>query len=215
MDAQFLSGGLDDLKELSAVEYRQSLEEVCAEDVPELEKAQRIARLAGIRIKQPFALPVALQVPSQTRAYRAWRLDEEAFENSASKDLWQYKLLEHLAVKSSSSPLDIALYAESEIGFFGFVAQEAKRYICDERYNAEIKEALIKAGIPEAGTVVANPHVIVGAGGLALGSALVTHIPLLGMVGAPVLAGFVLVLYVVGKNGFCKWVNSASTDHGS
>ena len=52
-----------------------------------------------------------------------------------------------------------------------------------------------------------RPEVLIQAGGLALGSHLVTHVPVFAFVGAPVIAGFVLVLYSIGADAFCSYVH--------
>jgi hypothetical protein len=51
-----------------------------------------------------------------------------------------------------------------------------------------------------------RPEVFVQAGGLALGSLLVTHVPVFAYVGTHVIAGFVLVLYSIGADAFCGYV---------
>jgi hypothetical protein len=54
--------------------------------------------------------------------------------------------------------------------------------------------------------------VLVQAGGLALGAYLVARIPVFGFVGAPVVAGFVLVLYSIGSDAFCKYLDDRYED---
>jgi hypothetical protein len=49
-----------------------------------------------------------------------------------------------------------------------------------------------------------TPERIVGAGGLSLGVYLVQHVPVLGYAGAPVVAGTIVVLYVLGVEAFCE-----------
>jgi hypothetical protein len=51
----------------------------------------------------------------------------------------------------------------------------------------------------------------VAAGGTALGTLLVQSVPVLGMVGAPVIAAIVVMLYAVGIDAFCKWVKSSTS----
>lgn len=53
---------------------------------------------------------------------------------------------------------------------------------------------------------------LVQAGGLALGAYLVARIPVFGFVGAPVVAGFVLVLYSIGSDAFCKYLDDRYED---
>ena len=50
------------------------------------------------------------------------------------------------------------------------------------------------------------------AGGANLEVYLVHAIPLMGVVGAPAVAGFVLILYRLGVEGFCDWSAHLRTD---
>jgi len=66
---------------------------------------------------------------------------------------------------------------------------------------------------PIAGeTRLSRPEGIVGAGGLTLGVYLVQPVPILGMVGAPVIAAVVVILYTLGVNAFCQWSESVRTE---
>lgn len=50
-----------------------------------------------------------------------------------------------------------------------------------------------------------HPEVIVSATGLALAGLLVANIPILGIIGAPVIAGLLLIIYKIGIEAFCQW----------
>jgi|HubBroStandDraft_6_1064221.scaffolds.fasta_scaffold556339_1 hypothetical protein len=56
-----------------------------------------------------------------------------------------------------------------------------------------------------------TPEGLVGTGGLTLGVYLVHAVPALRMAGAPVIAGVVLILYVLGVDAFCQWSEGART----
>ena len=100
----------------------------------------------------------------------------------------------------------LARDAQDERGFFGYLAMSVRGYICgDPELRKKINEYM--KGGKEAGFYLKHltPDVIVQAGGLALGSLLIAHIPILGFVGAPVVAGLVLMIYTIGVDAFCKW----------
>ena len=54
---------------------------------------------------------------------------------------------------------------------------------------------------------VTTPEVIVGSAGLSLGVILIQNVPALAFVGAPVIAGLVVIIYLIGVDAFCEWVN--------
>ena len=107
--------------------------------------------------------------------------------------------------------IDLARDAHFERGFFGYLALSLQKYICGD---AEIRKAIdknIKQGKAAGFDVkLLTPPQLVQGGGLALGSYLITHIPLLGLVGAPVIAGLVLLLYTIGVDAFCHWVKDSA-----
>jgi hypothetical protein len=49
---------------------------------------------------------------------------------------------------------------------------------------------------------------LVQAGGVALATLLVSHIPVLAIVGAPVLSGIVLLIFTIGIDAFCTWLGN-------
>jgi hypothetical protein len=87
------------------------------------------------------------------------------------------------------------------------------KYICgDEAIRKKVKDA-IKASLKMEGQLnTLTPEAIVGAGGLTLWVYLVQSVPALGMVGAPVIAGIVVILYVLGVKAFCQWSGCSGSD---
>lgn len=219
-EREFLTG-LNDLDQLSLGDYRKPLRTVLGE-VPSAEAAERIERLIGVTLKAPFAAPEDLAAPSPySKAYRGWNLDEKKLSMSAATSTWQYHTLEGLLrepenVGRFATAIDLARDAHFERGFFAYLARSLQKYICN---NAEIRKT-INTSI-EQGKVAGfdvklfTPQQLVQGGGLALGSYLISHIPLLALVGAPVIAGLVLLLYTIGVDAFCHWVkDSAGIERG-
>jgi hypothetical protein len=96
--------------------------------------------------------------------------------------------------------------AHYERGFFGFLSRSVHRYICnDPKLRKEIDKH-VRAGKTVGFNVkVLTPEQLVQGGGVALASFLIVHAPILGMVGAPVIAGFVLLFFRIGADAFCDW----------
>jgi len=57
---------------------------------------------------------------------------------------------------------------------------------------------------------VLTPEQLAQRGGVA--SFLIAHVPVLGMVGAPVIAGSVLLFYRIGADAYCEWVKTLNPD---
>jgi hypothetical protein len=221
--------GFQYLSELSEQEYHKSLSD-CITKGPKDRKGYEwhlgspfysVGRLIGVSVKEPFATVEILAgrelfppggPSSHSGSYRAWHLDTSTLEDPSRRETWQYKTLEAICGELSEeggnpTVLQLAEYATHEIGFFGYLARSAARYICGD---AELRKKINKS-VAEAKTAGFNakhlrPEVLVQAGGLALGSHLVTHIPVFAFVGAPVIAGFVLVLYSIGTDAYCSYV---------
>ena len=131
------------------------------------------------------------------------------FNEPARQASWQYQVLAQLA-KAEGQGWDayhLALDAHHERGFFGYLARSTVKYVCgDAKIRREIKKAaddVRKSGIT---LTVASPDAVVGSAGLSLGILLVQHVPILGFVGAPVIAGFVLILYRIGIDAFPQFL---------
>lgn len=216
MDKETIERGFRELDQLSLAEYRETLAEVLTDKLPKGDRAVRLGRLVGVLLKQPFADPETLTHPSfPSGAYRAWRLvDAEKFKLRATTT-WQYRVLERMQQELSFEERHLAHYslyqfavdAQHERGFFTFFALTLRKYICgDKTIRKKVEEAvgaLGKAGGAKMPPI--TPEAIVGAGGLILGVYLVQKIPILGMVGAPVVAAAVVILYTLGVDAFCDW----------
>jgi endonuclease G, mitochondrial len=212
MTTDELKQGLQQLDQLSKADYHEPLSDVIAAKNPE-EVFKRVGRLVGVVIKEPFAEPKDLPAPSrETRSYRAWDLQPERLADSTAKSTWQYRTLEVLRTESPAaghlaSVQELAIDAHHERGFFGHLARSVQKYICDDpKLRKQIDKNLAAAKAAGFSAKHLRPETFVTSGGLALGTLLVAHIPFLGVVGAPVIAGIVLVLYSIGTNAFCSYV---------
>lgn len=216
MDEDTIKAGFDELGLLADVEYRQSLSAILA-DSDKDKVVERIGRLVGVLIKEPFATASDLPIPShRTAAYRSWQLkDASEFGVVAAASPWQYKLLDNVRVElhSSITTYQLAQEAYYESGFFGLYARTLRKYICGDKAIRKKVDDAFKAYAKMGGSLKApTPEGVVGAGGLTLGVYLVQAVPALGMAGAPVIAGVVLILYVLGVNAFCQWSENVRTD---
>src|SRR5690348_9170082 len=222
MDEQTVKQGFEELNRLAQAEYRESLADVVRDtDAPH--SAIRIGRLIGVLLKEPFAYPQPLSAPShRTAAYREWNLvDPESFDDSSRRSTWQYKVLgdirQELAAEeprlTTVSLYHFAAEAHHERGFFGFFARTLRKYICgDKRVRKKVQDALSQIRKGDSKLSPVTPETIVGAGGLTLGVYLVQAVPILGMVGAPVIAAVVVILYTLGVDAFCEWSATLRTN---
>jgi hypothetical protein len=210
MNKKELLDGLKELDELSQGDYRQSLGDL-VEKAPDLEAVGRLSRLIGVSLKLPFAEPVELDFPSVTsHAYRAWELIPARLDRPMNSSLWQARTLVYLWQGSAySSWQSLAIDAHHERGFFRCLAQSVQKYICaDPKFRKKIETSIKKGAASGFNVKVFTPEQLVQAGGVALASLLITHVPVLGLVGAPVIAGLVLLLYSIGIDAFCQWLKS-------
>ena len=224
MEATELEQSLRQLDILAREEYHASLVEVVTrtEDSDE-QRLLRLGRLLGVALKRPFAIAKPLDAPSPfSGAYRAWELKAEAaFEVPQARSSWEYKALEALRSNPDvihslgwqpDSVYSFAETAQSERGFFWYIAMSCRRYLCrDPKLRSRIKRDV--QGMKRSGVDLKNvtPEFIVASGGLTIGAALVQNIPALGIMGAPVIAGMVFIVYSIGIDAFCRW----ATDHAS
>jgi hypothetical protein len=228
MDMTTFNNAFEELDRLSHEEYDLSLMQILEEPVvggsdPAVD---RIGRLGGVLLKQPFAAkPVELTEPSPyTGALRAWPLlDESAFAAALEKDSWQAQTLKRIhaeLAKENSDYQEFGVYylareAHSERGFFAYFAGSAKRYLCgDPTVRQKVQQALADAQ-GDGGTQIAGrltPAAIVGTGGATLGVELVQAVPELGLVGAPMIAALVVIVYRIGLDGFCEWADRDTRD---
>jgi hypothetical protein len=217
-----LRDGLAALDSLALDEYRQSLVDV-ADDPDTHRSAVRVGRLVGVLLKEPFAVPQPLAQPSQrTSAYRAWQLlSKDDFEAASHAATQQYRALDQIRTElipeephlNTLSTYNFAYLAQNENGFFGYFARAVRRYICgDEEIREKIEDALKESSKTGAKIPALTPEAIVGTGGLSLGVYLVQVVPLMGFVGAPIVAGILVILYKLGVEGFCEFSAHLRTD---
>lgn len=172
-----------------------------------------VGRLIGVSVKEPFATVEILAAPSShAGAYRSWHLSLSTLEDPSRRETWQYQTLEaicgELSQKGASPTVSqLAEYATQEIGFFGYLARSAARFICaDTELQKKINKSVTDAKAAGFGAKPLRPESLVQAGGLALGVLLIEHVPVFRLVGAPVISGFVLVLYSIGADAYCSYV---------
>jgi endonuclease G len=212
-----IQAGFVQLDQLARAEYHQSLKEI-VEGKDREKAAQRVGRLVGVLLKEPFAIPSNLKEKSRrSSAYRSWELKaQQDFEAAASTHPEAFKRLEWLRGELSkqgmttTDPYQLALEAQHESGFFALLMRALRGYICgDPKIRKMIDDAFTKIGkLGKAPT----PETIIGAGGLTLGAYLVQLIPALGMLGAPVIAALILILYLLGSKAFCEWSGQLKTN---
>jgi hypothetical protein len=226
MEAETLEQSFQQLNELALKEYREPLPAIVGRegDSDEL-RLLRLGRLVGVTLKGPFATSVDLTKPSSlTRAYRAWSLNEaDKCEAPNVRSSWEYKALEALRTNPDvieslgwqpSSVYDLAETAQGERGFWWYIAMACRKYLCrDRKLRSQIEREVEKARRAGVDLKHVTPELIVTYGGVAIGVALVQSIPVLGIMGAPVIACLVLILYSVGVDGFCSWAKDHASYH--
>jgi hypothetical protein len=217
MDEKELQQGFITLNNLAKAEYHKSLEQLQTDPTSTIDPSLQVGRLIGVMMKEPFAEPQDLPFPSTfTAAYRGWNLlGRERFDDPRVKASWQYELLQQLAAaegfgNDSYSLADVAHY---ERGFFGYLGRSVAGYICgDPKIRGEVEKAVDDTRKAGFNISLQSPEAAVGTGGMILGAALIQHAPILGFVGAPVIAGLVLVVYRIGVDAFCEWMQQYQVD---
>jgi hypothetical protein len=202
-----LQAGLEQLDVLSRQEYKESLSEVASvgEDQYRLD---RIGRLIGVTLKEPFATIADSDAPSErTAAYRRWYLKnpEDIRNDEAALNSWQYQTLAALSrdveVLNSLGRQPEDVYhlmadAQFEKGFFGYLATSCRKYLCsDPELREQIREQEEEAKSAGIDISSVTPKAIVASGGATLGTILVQSVPVLGFVGVPIIAGLVMIIY--------------------
>ena len=169
MEKETLLSGLKRLDYLSNKEYREKLSRVLLNPEDDVDyKITRIGRLMGVELKQPFALAKRREKPSyNTRAYRTWQLKKKN-TFAKQKDTWQHRVLESFLENErildelqmrgySLETYSVAEVAQSEGGFWGYLAEVCRDYICqDKKIREKIEEnikAVKKTGINIDGSV--------------------------------------------------------------
>jgi len=212
MKTEDITHGLEQLDQLAQGDYHRPLSDLVASGSPE-EVFSRVSRLIGVTMKQPFAEPHDLGRKSEfTGSYREWELVPNRFDDPAVRGTWQYQTLEALLRERPDGPQiesvsKLGQFLQYETGFFGYLARAAQGYICnDPNLRKKIDKSIAEAEASGFDVKHLRPETLVGAGAQALGSLLVEHIKWLAVVGAPVITGFVLLLYAVGADAFCKFM---------
>jgi hypothetical protein len=224
MDLHELEQGTATLASLSVEEYGMNLEMLLGQQNEDA-RFQRLSRLIGIVLKEPFAEPIYLDNPSpEIGALRAWNLIDARLSESSKLNTWQYKTLDKLRTNGDltqelgwipSTTYELAVKAQHERGFFGYLAISIRKYLCrDSKLRAEIEANVEEARRSGFDVKTMAPDVIVSSAGLALGSLLVQSVPILSTVGAPVIAGLVLIIYNIGLDAFCSWTTSREGEIG-
>jgi hypothetical protein len=215
MNTKELKQGLQKLNRLAKADYHKPLTVVASAKNPKT-VFDRVGRLVGVTLKEPFAKPKKLARRSRvTRSYREWNLVPNRLSKPRVQSKWQYRTLEALLLeqpKTGKHPVssvgELADYAYYERAFFGLLAQSAAKYICgNPALRAQIDKSIADAKAQGFTTKRLAPDVLVQAGGLALATILIAHIPILAVADAPVIAGFVVVLYSIGSDAFCRYVH--------
>ena len=219
MDTEEFSAALGSIDRLSREEYQVSVASLAsaAADAPDATLA-RLGRLVGVMMKEPFAAPTALPAPSQhTGAVRSWEpMPRDQLDEAALRSTWQYRTLDALRTDPEVTqslgwtPPDvyqIAMQLQYERGFFGCLAISLRKYVCgDKELRKKIQDNIEAAKQSGLDVRRLTPEAVVASGAAALGAVLVQHVPAMGYLGVPGIAGVVLVMYSVGVDAFCRWV---------
>lgn len=221
--ADSLTNGLDKLGKLSKEEYDLDLNQLVKGAADDEMSLQRLSRLVGVALKEPFAKPHKMEPSvSATGAYRTWALDKTTFDSDVVKALWQYSLLDELRTENwipelrkyrPESVQQLAENAMYERGFFWYVAKSAREYICGDK----VREKQVQAAVDEVqryggAAAIVSRDSLVGAAAMGLAAALIQAIPWLSAAAAPILTGLVIVVCTVGIKGYCEWVTDRLQD---
>jgi hypothetical protein len=213
VDEPQLTAALQELDKLSHEEYRKSLAEV-AMSGDEKERRDRLGRLVGVVLKEPFAIKFNSDTPSpHTGAYRGWELNQEAFRNETALSSWQGQVLAEIRQNKhviealgyqEASIQGLATMAQYERGWFRFLVVACREYLCNPQVRQEIDGQLQAAR--KAGFDVRDPNMLVGSGAAgAIGTILIQNVPILGLVGVPVIVLLTIIISNIGLNAFCLW----------
>jgi hypothetical protein len=224
MRAEELSHAVTQLNKLAVAEYKATLEDVLTDPQrSEEERLWRVGRLLGIIVKEPFAhsRPLTQADRTGTGAQRVWDLDERTFNDEAKQALWQYKVLQVLAVElpelrlylgippdtmpdqiPSTTVRALAQTLHYERGFFRCLGASARSYLCgDSETSSKIDESVRSAG--GQARMLSTPA-LVGAGSVEAANALTTQVPWLAFADPTLTAGFLIA--TIGLGGFCRWM---------
>jgi len=197
----------------------------------EKERRDRLGRLVGVVLKEPFATEFYSDTPSpHTGAYRGWELNEGAFSHkSAALNSMQGRVLDELRQNKhviealgyqTADIQELANIAQYESGWFRFLVVACREYLCNPQVRQEIDGQLQAAR--NAGFDVRDPNMLVGSGAAgAIGTILSQKVSKLGSVGAasaedqdhgsdqedrmPVIMLLTIIISNIGLNAFCLW----------
>src|SRR3569833_2983078 len=117
-----------------------------------------------------------------------------------------------LALEHSSIQAEGFAEARAHGNFLNFLASSAQRYICgDIEIRKKVEDTVQTAKGSGFRVDTFTPEKLVESGGVALASLLIARVPALGFVGAPIIAGFVVLLYSIGTDAFCAWAGQLTT----
>jgi hypothetical protein len=154
MDTSTLEQAFAELDRLSNEEYGEPLAKVLENDGVD-RSVERVGRLGGVLLKEPFATPHDRETPSdRTGALRSWELKgEPEFNQELETGSWQSQALtriygvlverDELNDEEKQSVYALAEWAQNERGFFSYFGRVVKRYMCgDPAVRKKVQEAL-------------------------------------------------------------------------
>lgn len=210
--------GLKVLESQAQEEYHDDLDSILADTArTQEERLQRIGRLVGVVLKQPFATAMPINpADSHTGAYQGWQLiNESKFDVPEIQATWQYGVLESLQKEEGwpRTVYEFADYLQFESGFWGYLINSTRKHICGDPALRQKIDAEVKASLPSGGTVS-----LATMGTMELANILVQYVPWLARAGTPLIAGLCLwlVLYIraVGTDAFCDWSKQFQPSYG-
>jgi hypothetical protein len=220
MDAAAGRTGLD---QIAQKEYLTSFEK--AIDVPdELLKVRRIARMAGIELKRPFADPKPISRPSVTGALQEWELKADlrggnpAFHLYEKEPSYHIQLAVYETLKANPQLIPPNVHVEtfgiffetshSESSWLLALLKAAQPYLCENTgavvkhpTSHEQKEKFWKT-VAEAAGELANKGTEKAVESVAV--SLSTLVPFLSAATAPLVFGVTFILVHYAKKQYCS-----------
>lgn len=208
---QTVAAALNALNELAEKEYHTSLGETFKDQGKDV-ALLRLARLAGIGLKEQFAVPRTLEVASRpTGAYREWRLQDELrtapdFGALMQTDAYrlQQEIYKEITGAESVPPAEVAEFIRSshnESNWFLNLVKVVRPYLCEKR--TDIWDVVQRTGDKVsfmAGTGLTPEYIAPVMKGV-LGA-----VPWLHFAAPVATTGLVLLAMHYGKKAFCETV---------